>query len=128
MSYEQLAYLHLGTILPAFVIGTWLLASRKGSPPHRALGKLYMGLMLFSAGVTLFMPAQVGPHVLGHLGFIHLFAFFTLYAVPKALLAARRHDARAHARAMIGLYVGGLLVAGSFAFMPGRLLHRWLFG
>jgi uncharacterized membrane protein len=28
---------------------------------------------------------------------------------------------------MIGLYIGGLLVAGTFALMPGRLLGDLLF-
>jgi uncharacterized membrane protein len=28
---------------------------------------------------------------------------------------------------MIGLYIGGILIAGSFAFMPGRLMNQWLF-
>jgi len=28
---------------------------------------------------------------------------------------------------MIGVYVGGILIAGTFALMPGRLLHEWLF-
>ena len=29
---------------------------------------------------------------------------------------------------MISTYVGGILIAGSFALMPGRLLNDWLFG
>jgi uncharacterized membrane protein len=33
---------------------------------------------------------------------------------------------KSHRNNMIGLYVGGLIIAGSFAFMPGRLLHTWL--
>ena len=45
MSYEQLAYLHLATVVPAFAIGTWLLVRRKGSPSHRALGRVYLVLM-----------------------------------------------------------------------------------
>jgi len=28
---------------------------------------------------------------------------------------------------MIGLYVGGLLIAGGLTFLPGRIMHR-LFG
>ena len=48
MSYMQLTYLHLGTLAPAFVLGTYLLINRKGTPAHQLLGKLYMGLMLFT--------------------------------------------------------------------------------
>lgn len=128
MSYYQLVYLHLATVGPAFLIGTYLLLNRKGTPRHRLLGKVYMVLMLVTATVTLFMPAEVGPRFGGHFGFIHAFSALTLFSVPQAYLGAKRHDVRTHKSAMIGLYVGGILIAGSFAFMPGRLLNRWLFG
>jgi uncharacterized membrane protein len=128
MTYHQLALIHLATIVPAFLIGTWLLAQRKGTPQHRSLGKIYLALMLFTGVVTLFMPAVVGPRLFNHFGFIHLFSLLTLYSVPSAYLAARRRDIAAHRGAMIGLYVGGLLIAGAFAFGPGRLLNRWLLG
>jgi len=44
MTYLQLAYLHLATIVPAFLIGTALLFMRKGTPRHRLLGRIYMPL------------------------------------------------------------------------------------
>jgi uncharacterized membrane protein len=125
--YLPLAYAHLATVLPAFVIGTYMMVRRKGTPAHRLLGKLYMLLMLITAGITLFMPAIVGPKLFGHFGFIHLFSVLVFVSVPKAYLAARSHNISAHKHSMIGLYIGGLLIAGSFAFMPGRLLNTWLF-
>lgn len=125
--YLNLAYAHLATVLPAFAIGTWLMLRRKGSANHRTWGKIYMGLMLITAAISLFMPAVVGPRLLNHFGFIHLFSVSVFFTVPMALRAAIRHDVRTHKGNMIGLYVGGLLIAGSFAFMPGRLLHTWLF-
>jgi uncharacterized membrane protein len=128
MSYTQLAYLHLATVLPAFVIGTFQLIRRKGTPSHKLLGKIYMVLMLATAFITLAMPAEVGPRFLGHFGFIHAFSFLTLFNVPIAYLAARRGKVRTHRGAMIGLYFGGILIAGAFAFSPGRMLHEWLFG
>lgn len=127
LEYQQLAYLHLATVLPAFVLGTVLLLWHKGTPRHRLLGKIYLLLMVFTAVVTLFMPAVVGPKWLGHFGFIHLFSVLTLTAAPRAYLAARRHQIRRHRNAMIALYVGALLIAGGFAFAPGRMLHQWLF-
>ncbi|MEP7704503.1 DUF2306 domain-containing protein [Paraglaciecola sp. 25GB23A] len=127
MNYLQLSYLHLITILPAFLLGTYLLMRRKGSPRHKVLGKIYMLLMLFSAVVTLFMSATIGPVILGHFGFIHLFSLLVLYSVPTAYVAVRNGDINRHKRSMIALYVGGLLIAGSFTFAPGRMLHTWLF-
>jgi uncharacterized membrane protein len=126
-TYLPLAYAHLATVVPAFTIGTWLMVSRKGSRLHRAYGRLYMALMLATGVITLFMPAFVGPTFLGHFGFIHLFSLLTLWSVPAAWFAARRHDVLAHRGYMIGLYVGGILIAGAFAFMPGRLMNQWLF-
>jgi uncharacterized membrane protein len=124
--YYALAYWHLATILPAFVIGTYLMITRKGSTRHRALGRWYMLLMLLTAIISLMIPAQVGPTLWGHFGFIHLFSLFVLYNIPEAWLAIRNKQIRRHANSMIGLYVGGILIAGSLALMPGRLLHTWI--
>ena len=128
MTYMQLTYLHLGTLAPAFVIGTYLLVRRKGTPTHRLLGKIYMGSMLFTAIVTLFMEAIVGPQFLNHFGYIHLLSLFVVYTVPTAYTAIRAGNIAVHRRKMIGLYVGALLVAGGFTLTPGRLMHSWLFG
>ena len=75
MTYTQLAYLHLATVLPAFVIGAFQLLRRKGTPGHKLLGKIYMVLMLATGFITLAMPAEVGQRLLNHFGFIHIFSF-----------------------------------------------------
>ena len=86
-----------------------------------------LGLMLTTGLTTLFMPARVGSSLLGHFGFIHLFSLLTFYSVPAAYLAASRGNILAHKMNMIGLYAGGIIIAGAFAFMPGRMLHEFLF-
>lgn len=128
MTYAQLAYLHLATVVPAFAIGAFQLFRRKGTPSHKLLGKIYMVLMLATGLITLAMPAQVGPQLLNHFGFIHIFSLLALINVPAAYFAARRGDINLHRANMISLYVGGILIAGAFAFSPGRMLHEWLFG
>ena len=128
MTYTQLAYLHLATVVPAFAIGAFQLIRRKGTPIHKFLGRIYMVLMLATALITLAMPAHVGPRFLNHFGFIHAFSLLALINVPTAYLAARLGNIKAHRGAMIGLFVGGILIAGAFAFTPGRMLHAWLFG
>lgn len=128
-AYLTLAYWHLATVLPAFALGTWLMAAPKGTPRHRQLGKIYMALMFVTALISLIMPAQVGPTLLGHFGLIHLLSLQVLTGVPLSWRAAKRGDIKTHRRNMIGIYVGGLLLAGSLAvLLPGRLLHGWLFG
>jgi uncharacterized membrane protein len=128
MTYTQLAYLHLATVVPAFVLGAIQLLRRKGTRSHKLLGKIYMLLMLATGLITLAMPAEVGPRFLNHFGFIHIFSVMALFGVPSAYIAARRGHIKAHRSAMLGLYIGGILIAGAFAFSPGRMLHEWLFG
>jgi uncharacterized membrane protein len=128
MSYLQLAIFHLTTVLPAFLIGGYLLLGTKGTDIHKLLGKIYMVLMMVTAATTLFMEARVGPQFLGHFGWIHLLSLLVLTSVPRAWFAIRRGDQKTHMISMIMTYVGGILIAGSFALMPGRLLNDWLFG
>ena len=91
---------------------------------HRGLGFLYLALMTVTAITTLFIR-EVGH---GQLSPIHLFIPLTLWGVFGALWNIRRGNIRGHRNAMLGLYFGGLILAGAFTLMPGRLLHRLFFG
>ena len=125
--YEFLSFVHLSTIGPAFIIATYMVLIKKGTAQHKFLGRIYMVLMLFTAMVTLFMSAQVGPALFDHFGLIHLLSVLVLYSVPSAYFAIKAGDVKTHKFSMIGVYVGGLLVAGGFALMPGRLLGDLIF-
>ena len=117
--------IHLATVLPAFVIGTWqIFLSRKGSRLHRAIGFAYLALMTITAVVSFFIRS-IGN---GSLTLIHLFIPLTFFGVFSALWNARRGNINGHKRAMLGLYFGGILIAGTLAFMPGRLMHQLVFG
>ncbi len=128
MDYIQLMYLHLATVVPCFAIGTVLLLIKKGTAIHKNMGRVYMVLMLFTATVTLFMSAQVGPKILNHFGWIHSFSFLTLYTIPAAYFAIKRGDVKSHKRAMVLLYFGAIIIAGGFTFVPGRYLYELFFG
>ena len=117
--------LHLATVLPAFAIGTWqIFFSRKGSAMHRSLGVLYLSLMTVTA-ITTFFIRSIGA---GRLSPLQLFIPLTLYGVFGALWNIRRGNIKGHRNAMLGLYWGGLVVAGSLTLLPGRLLYRVFFG
>lgn len=128
MSYHELMQIHLATVLPCFIIGTILLIIKKGTKFHRVSGRVYMILMLITATVTLFMPAQVGPQFLNHFGWIHGFSFLTIYTVPTAYIAIKRGNVKVHKRKMIALYFGAIIIAGGFTFFPGRYLYQVFFG
>jgi uncharacterized membrane protein len=120
--------MHLATVVPAFLLGTYILLNPKGTPLHRTLGKLFMVLMLFTVVLVLFMPARRPPMLLNHFGTNHIFVIPVAYFIPRAYFAARRGDVKKHMASVLGVYFGAVLLAGAFAFAPGRLLHSWLFG
>lgn len=127
MSYTDLMYIHLATITPAFFIGALQHLLKKGTQLHKVAGLVFMALMLVTACVTLFMEAKVGVRLLNHFGFIHLFSLLTIYTVPKAYISIKKGDIESHKGAMIGLYIGGLIIAGVIAFGPGRYLNQVFF-
>ena len=121
--------LHVATVVPAFALGTWLIFfSRKGAPRHRAAGYVYLTLMTITSIAALFIQT-IMPNGPFH-GFspIHLLVPLTLAGVVGALYYARRHNIRAHRRSMLGVYIGGLLIAGSLTLLPGRIMHAVFFG
>ena len=132
LSASPAVQLHVVTVVPAFLLGTWLLfASPKGSSRHRLIGKVYLGLMGVTAIAALFIRSftdaslAVGPF---RLGWIHLFVPLTAHGIYGAFATIRAGDVRGHRGAMRGLYFGGLIVAGLLAFMPGRVMYRMFFG
>ncbi|MCL7764995.1 DUF2306 domain-containing protein [Polaribacter sp. Z014] len=128
MEYKYLMYSHLITVIPCIFMGAYLLALRKGTPFHKLLGKIYMSLMMITAIITLFMPAYVGPQLLNHFGYIHLFSFLTIYSVPTAIFAVKKGQIKKHKLKMIFLYFGAIVIAGGFTLTPGRFLHTFFFG
>jgi uncharacterized membrane protein len=61
-----------------------------------------------------------------HFTWIHLFTLLTLVSLPLAIYKIRRGNVKAHASAMKGLFIGGLVIAGIFTLIPGRILGNFL--
>jgi uncharacterized membrane protein len=59
---------------------------------------------------------------------VHLLAIFTLVMLPIAVWRAHKHEVAQHRRAMLGLFLGALVIAGLFTFLPGRIMHTVMFG
>lgn len=112
--------LHIGTVLPALVLGLFILARRKGGTTHRLLGSIWLGMMVTTALASFWIRSESG----GFSG-IHLFSIGTLIAVPIAVWRARVRDIRAHQQIMTSLYVG-LIVAGGFALEPNRAAGKFV--
>jgi uncharacterized membrane protein len=109
---------HLVAALTALAIGTVLMMRVKGTGLHKLLGWTWVLAMGTTAVSSLFIRT-INP---GHFSFIHLLSGWTIVGLPGAVYAIKRGKVAAHRRAMTGMFVGGLLLAGLFTFIPGRLL------
>ena len=117
--------IHAFAAMAAFVLGIVQFTAPKGTIPHRAVGWLWVVIMVV-VSVTAFFIHEI--RLWGPFSPIHLLAIFTLIALPLAVRHARRHAVQHHSRAMIGIFTGGLIIAGLFTFLPGRLMNAVAFG
>jgi uncharacterized membrane protein len=125
VAQEPLAVqLHLTAVLIVLAIGIILLVGVKGTTLHRTLGWTWVLAMMTGAVSSLFI--RMLNH--GALSWIHLLSGWTIIALPMGVAFARRHKVRMHAGMMTWLFTGGLVVAGLFAFVPGRLMWRMFLG
>jgi len=127
-----LIWVHLGAIVTATALTPVMLLRAKGTPPHRLLGRGWIAAMLVAAVSSLFFRTGAGPGCVGvftgDVSPIHLLSVFTMVQVPLIYVRARAHDRSGHERAVRGMVVGALLIAGFFTFPFNRLLGHWLFG
>ena len=114
---------HAAAAVLALGLGGVVLCMRKGTTPHRTAGWIWIGLMTATA-LSSFAIREVFP---GSFSPIHLLSILTLISLPLAVWRRRRGDIVGHARAMQGTFFG-LLAAGAFTMLPGRIIGRMLFG
>jgi len=117
--------LHAFAAMAAFALGVVQLAAPKGTLPHRTIGWIWVGLMATVAASSLWIH-QI--RLFGPWSPIHLLSIYVLIMLPVAVIAARRHNVRRHRLAMIGMFTGGLVIAGLFTFLPGRIMNAVVFG
>lgn len=117
--------LHAYAALAAFALGVVQLARAKGTGGHRALGYTWVALMLVVAVSSFWIHDM---RLWGPWSPIHLLSITVLLMLPAAIYFARIHRVRGHMLTMLGLFSGALIIAGVFTLVPGRIMHRVLFG
>jgi uncharacterized membrane protein len=117
--------MHAFAAMAAFVLGLVQFAAPKGTLPHKTVGWIWVTLMALVA-VSSFWIHQL--RLLGPFSPIHLLSIFVLVMLPLAVWKARTHQVSAHRRAMIGMFLGALVIAGLFTLLPGRIMHTVVFG
>ncbi len=124
--------LHIAGALIGFVLGSILLLGPKGTLPHRTMGIIWVLAMSVTIISSIFIHeiAQAGaPNIMGF-SFIHIFTLMGIYSIPAGLLRLLRGGPKLkrHGRHFRGLFIGGILIAGVLAFLPGRTMHAIIFG
>lgn len=116
---------HVYTVVPAALIGGYMLIARKGTPAHRLLGRIWIALM-FTTSVSSFFIHGLDLFV----GFspIHLLSAATLAGCVQAVRMARARRIKEHMRIVKSMYFGGIGIAGLFTLLPGRIMNRMVFG
>lgn len=115
--------IHLFAAVSAFLVGAALMLGVKGDGLHRTLGWGWVALMATTAASSLFITGINGDMW----SFIHFLSGWVIISLPMAVAAARRHDVKAHRKAMMSMFLGGLVIAGAFTFIPGRLMWNVFF-
>ena len=116
---------HALAAMAAFALGVVQFAAPKGTLPHRTVGWIWVGLMAVVAASSFWIHEI---RLLGPWSPIHLLSIMVLVLLPVAVVAARSHNVSRHRKTMIGIFTGGLVVAGLFTFLPGRIMHAVVFG
>jgi uncharacterized membrane protein len=116
--------IHVAAVVPAALIGPYMLWARKGTPIHRLMGKVWLGLMVIAAVSSFFIHS-----INLFMGFspIHLISAYVLAGTWLAYRNARLHRIAAHKRQVLGLYFGGIVGAGAFTLLPGRIMNKVAF-
>jgi uncharacterized membrane protein len=117
--------LHAFAAFTAFALGVVQLSAPKGTLPHRTIGWIWV-LLLATIAISSFWIHSI--RLVGPFSPIHLLSIFTLVMLPLAVVAAHQHRVARHRRTMLGIFFGGLVLAGAFTFLPGRIMHAVAFG
>ncbi len=133
LSATWIIQIHAFAALAALVLGTVQLVAPKGTVPHQLMGIIWLILMLIVAISSIFIRPSVFGWDLPFLqwfSFIHIFTISTLIAVGLAVHYLRQEGPahRRHIYPIISIFIGGLIIAGAFTLLPGRIMGEVVFG
>src|SRR5262245_53665102 len=117
--------LHAFAAMSAFALGLVQFSAPKGTLRHRTVGFIWLARML-TVAISSFWIHEI--RLMGPWSPIHLISIYVLIMIPVAIYYARNHNVRGHSRTVIGMFLGGLVIAGLFTLVPGRIMHAVAFG
>jgi uncharacterized membrane protein len=101
---------HVAALVLAWLAGIWqFFVSHKGSPTHKALGRVFIASMLIMALVALWIHVRAPHSPFFALSLLHLYVPLILLLSELALVGARARRPAVHRFAVISLYFGSRL-------------------
>lgn len=113
--------IHVIAAAAALLSGAAVVFLTKGTGTHLALGRIA------AAGLVVAALSSYWIRHWGGFSPIHLLSILTLVSVALGVFYRRRGDVANHKRWMMGAYLG-LVGAGLFTLLPGRIMHLVVFG
>ncbi|MEM9054363.1 MAG: DUF2306 domain-containing protein [Pseudomonadota bacterium] len=123
LSAPTVIQVHVAGALSAFSIGLILLFAPKGFRLHKTLGWAWIIAMGVTAVSSFFITGLMGRSYSP----IHALSAWTMIGLPFGVAAVRRRELKKHRQTMTGMYVGAMVIAGLFSFLPGRLMWEIFF-
>jgi uncharacterized membrane protein len=105
----------------ALLVGSAVLARRKGTPSHRVLGWTWVVLMASVASISFAIRFN-------GFSWIHGLSVYTLFALVFGVAHARWRNIQTHRFTMISIFVGALVITGLFTLLPQRLIGQAVWG
>ncbi|MEM5515741.1 DUF2306 domain-containing protein [Henriciella sp. AS95] len=109
---------HVTAALVTLAIGVFLLVAPKGFRMHRTFGWAWVMSMGVTAASSFFIMTIFQNFVSP----IHALSAWTLLGLPFGIAAVKRREIAKHRKTMTDMFVGGMVVAGMFSLLPGRML------
>ena len=116
---------HAMAAMLAIVIGAIQFSMKKGGIKHKALGYIWVSLMLF-VSISSFFIHEI--KLWGNYSPIHLLSIWTIFSVGLAIYFVRVGNIKRHRQVMIALYGFALILTGLFTLLPGRAMNKVVFG
>lgn len=116
--------IHTLSAVLAFLLGGLVLFREKGGFIHRLGGRLWAVLMLVVCVTSMFIHSI---QLVGLWSPIHILSIVTVVFLYRGIAAARARRIVEHRATMQGLYLGALVIAGLFTFLPGRIMYEVFF-
>ena len=116
--------LHALAALMAMLLGGVQLYLPKGTPLHKSIGRIWVGLMAVVSLSSFFIYKL---KIWGNYSPIHLLSIWVLISLIGGIYFAKIGKIEWHKWTMVSMYFLALILTGLFTFLPGRIMNEVLF-